>query len=511
MTRRSLRVGASLLVSLVLAAACRTDTETPTGAVRNAAGETAEVANDDRLDVPTELPTGDVQWRTYNDVEAARAQQRINQGGWGVGAGGVLRGPDDWSVPLGACSTDAHTGLDVDTIRVAHLAPRSPGSPGSAASPGTWAVIGAAMADVVARAGPITDSMGRTRTVELVEREADDGFFAYQVLAELDQRDPVFAITQWGRSAALGVFDEANRQCLPQLVLDEHPAFGDPEHHPWTVGLGLAASTEAELWGRHIEATTPPGAKVAALVMNNDIGRAYLDGFERFVARSAHGIVLEVVTTEPAGGVWLADDVDPVADMGADVFIAMTAGTGCRTVVADAERLGLHRTVPQRWLPSGCARGAIREGGDGWLAFRATLARTTDPLTPTDPTVAAALERVRAAAGHDLSGPDVVLSLQGLLAGHVLVESLRVAGALPGGLSRPNLLLALRTMELSSPYLQPGVTLRTAGGADPFALEHAELVRYDVGAAAFAFLSGPHGLAEPAAPCHWDRDALRCR
>ena len=58
-----------------------------------------------------------------------------------------------------------------------------------------------------------------------------------------------------------------------------HPAWGDPVNHPWTTGLLLAYNTEAVLGAPSSSSTSrvPPDGKVtvAALVMNNDFGKAY--------------------------------------------------------------------------------------------------------------------------------------------------------------------------------------------------------------------------------------------
>ena len=64
-----------------------------------------------------------------------------------------------------------------------------------------------------------------------------------------------------------------------------HPAWGDPVNHPWTTGMALAYTSEAILWGsfidQNIEELTKDDGKitVAALVMNNDFGKAYDIGF----------------------------------------------------------------------------------------------------------------------------------------------------------------------------------------------------------------------------------------
>ena len=67
-------------------------------------------------------------------------------------------------------------------------------------------------------------------------------------------------------------------------MLSGHPAWGDPENHPWTTGYQLSYFTEAVLWGGWIKANLADDlpVKVAGLVADNDFGLAYEAGFETF-------------------------------------------------------------------------------------------------------------------------------------------------------------------------------------------------------------------------------------
>ena len=79
-----------------------------------------------------------------------------------------------------------------------------------------------------------------------------------------------------------------------------HPAWGDPVNHPWTTGLQLAYNTEAVLWGdfieQHLAEFADGKVKVAALVMNNDFGKAYDAGFKAYLAQSPNKDQIEYVT-----------------------------------------------------------------------------------------------------------------------------------------------------------------------------------------------------------------------
>ena len=62
---------------------------------------------------------------------------------------------------------------------------------------------------------------------------------------------------------------------------------GDPVNHPWTTAK-LSYASEALLWGSWIEQNTEPGVVVAGLVMDNDFGLAYEQGFKDFADNGDH-------------------------------------------------------------------------------------------------------------------------------------------------------------------------------------------------------------------------------
>jgi hypothetical protein len=67
----------------------------------------------------------------------------------------------------------------------------------------------------------------------------------------------------------------------------------------------------------------------------------------------------------------------------------------------------------------------------------------------------------------------------GFVYGFPMVEALRIAGDLPGGLSRSNLILALRAMDMSHPMLLPGVPFQMDGNEDAYFVEASDISRYD--------------------------------
>ena len=136
-----------------------------------------------------------------------------------------------------------------------------------------------------------------------------------------------------GSPNTMKTYDKLNQRCIPQpFSMTGHPAWGDPVNHPWTTGLQLAYNTEAVLWGAFIEqhiAEFPDGKiKVAALVMNNDFGKAYDAGFKAYLAQSPIKDQISYTTeTIEASAPTVTDPMTTLAAENPDVFIAMMAGT----------------------------------------------------------------------------------------------------------------------------------------------------------------------------------------
>ena len=237
--------------------------------------------------------------------------------------------------------------------------------------------------------GGIKDSTGKTRKMQLIQK--DDGYDPARTIPltdELLDSDKVFAITTGGSANVFRVYDKVNQRCVPQpIALTGHPAWGDPVNHPWTVGYQLSYYTEAILWGTYIEQNTDPGVTVAAIVINNDFGKAYSAGFEAFRAQSKHNIDYKFETIEPTAPN-ITNEMTTLAASDPDVFIAMTAGTSCTQAITEAAQNGMKGSAKILFQPSVCKSisflGKEKVGGDGsasdgWVAMGSGAMDILDP------------------------------------------------------------------------------------------------------------------------------------
>jgi len=454
-------------------------------------------------------------WEEWEELAAAEREAtvaRIEENGWGVGPDNILLGPEGWTVDLSTCpgDWDPVEGLTDSSIKIGHTFPYS----GTLAEYGN---IGRGMNNYFKYVGGITDSEGKTRTINFLEK--DDGYDPARTIPLVDElldAEGVFALTTGGSPSVMKTYDKVNQRCVPQAIaITGHPAWGDPEAHPWTTGYQLAYNTEAILWGSYIERTMPKGATVAALIMNNDFGKAYQLGFEGFLKQSQHEINFVFELIEPSAPT-ITNEMTTLASKNPDVFIAMTAGTSCTQAITEAAQNGLKESAKQLWQPSVCKGnnflGKEKVGGDGsasdgWLVVGGGVIDFNDPTKVELPQIRFAIDEL-AKDGYDIKASSQFGN--GYVYGFALVEYFRVASALEGGLTRPNLMLAIRSMDFTSPFMLPGIRLNMNGMKDAYMVEGSEIGKYSTAKQSFEQLEAPIDLSGKSSNCKWDQAIANC-
>jgi hypothetical protein len=205
----------------------------------------------------------------------------------------------------------------------------------------------------------------------------------------------------------------------------------------------------------------------------------------------------------------VAAEMAQIAAAEPQVLVVMTAGTACLGAVNEAAATGLKEAVLVRFIASGCkVPGYMVPAGEaagGLYAVGAGLRSLNDPAFAEDTFVKFAREQLTA------SGLDPKRELVGVgfaQYGWAHVEILRTASGLPGGLTRSNVLLALRGTNLDHPMLLDGVRFATAGDYDAYFVEGAEYTRYDARTKAW-FVQGPAADLNGLSPnCVWSKS--RC-
>jgi len=330
-----------------------------------------------------------------------------------------------------------------------------------------------------------------------------------------------FAIQTLGSSNTLKVYDKLNQRCVPNpYVISGHPAWGDPVNHPWTWGNLLAYNTEAVLWGNLITSRLADQEEitVAALIMQNDFGKAYEVGFQNFMESSDAKINFVFERVDPTAVV-ITSQMTTLAAAKPDVFIAMTGGTPCTQAILEAANNGLKDSAKLLFQPSVCkamtyvgkdAVGGDGSASDGWLIVGGGVKDFNDSALLDDPWVAFARKLLTdAGKAPESSG----LLNMGFDHSWPVVESLKIAAELPGGISRPNFMLAARMLDMTNPNLLDGVKYNMKGAEDPYPTEGSDISQFDAAKQSWVVdpAIGIIELSGKSAPCHWDLGSSSCR
>jgi branched-chain amino acid transport system substrate-binding protein len=529
--RRSVRaLGGTLVGMALLAAACggddggsgstaaTIDEGVKSGVQSQLGGTATTAAGPGAASAPTSMDA----WESLWAEERAAVVEKIKSSGWGVSADGTkLTGPEGFTIDLSACPAgwSATEGLSDTEIRVGHTTALS----GTLADYGNIAKAMQVVFDHYNEEGVFTDATGKDRKIRLIVK--DDGYDAARTIPLVDElidSERVFVMWTLGSPNTLKTYDKLNQRCIPQpLSMTGHPAWGDPVNHPWTTGLQLAYNTEGVLLGSFIESKLDEfggKAKVAALVLNNDGGKAWDSGLRAFLAQSPRAADIEYVseTIEPQAPT-VKDPMTTLASEEPDVFIGMVAGTFCTQIITEAAENGMKEAVPYLFQPSVCKAasfvGKEKVGGDGsasdgWWIVGGGVKDFNSGSNDADPFIAWGRDLLsKAGTDYHTSGSFG----SGFIFSWAFVQALQIAGELDGGLTRPNLILALRAMDMTHPMTLPGVGFNMNGNADAYFIEGSDIARYDSAAQAWAQDGPIIELSGKSKNCVFDQSTAVCK
>jgi branched-chain amino acid transport system substrate-binding protein len=488
-------IGLAALVSLALvAAACGSDTgeksaSSTTAASGGSAGVTSSsvtAAGGSGAIRPTSLDAWEALWQK----ERAAVVKTITDNKYGKSADGKkVDGPAGFTIDLSKCPAgwSDTEGLTDSSIKIGSTNFFS----GAAADYGNLTLAQKDLFDYYSKQGAFKDSAGKTRNINFIYKDdAYDPAKTVPLTDELIDSEKVFAVLSNGTPTGLKVHQKLNDRCIPQpLESTAHPAWGDPVNHPWTTGSILSYASEANLWGKwvddHIAEFGNGKVKVAALVANNDFGNAYVAFFNEYLSQSKNKSRIEFTTEKiEFSAPVVTDAMTTLAAKQPHVFIAMTGGQQCTQVVLEAAQNGLKDNAKYNFLSATCKGasfvGKAKVGGDGsvsngWWIVGGGSVDLNAPAYDADAYVAWA-RKVLADGGHDYKKSGS-FSL-GVFYAFPVVQALRIAGDLPGGLNRTNLILALRAMDMTHPMLLDGIRYKMNGNADAFFVEASDISRY---------------------------------
>lgn len=530
--RKRRLVGGGAIALAMIATACGSDNSggsaapsTTAGASTTAAATTTAAAATSAVVATTTAaatgatPTDIAGYEKLWDSERAATVKQITDSGWGLQADGkTVTGPDGFTINLSTCGAgwSNTAGLTDTEIKLGFVLPQS----GPLAEAGNAAGAAKAYYDYVNKNGGIEDSAGKTRQISLTVR--DDGYDPARTIPLVDElvdSVKVFDIQTLGSAPVLRTYDSINKRCVPNVFdIVGHPAAGDPVNHPWTTGILLSYSSEATLWGTYIDKMVADGGgakvKVAALVLNNDSGKAFDGALKAYIAKSANKDNIEY-TAEfvEASAPSVTDPMTTLASGNPDVFISMTTGTICSQSVTEAAQNGLKDSAKQLFVASICSSfltdKAVGDASDGYQAYAGGVRTFVSPTEASNPFVAWVNDTLLKGAGVDPMSS--TQHATGILSALPIVQALEVAGDLPGGLTRANFIVAVRALTMTHPAYLDGMKFNLSGATDAYPIEGSALGKWSAAKQGFVIEGAVVDVSGQSPPCAWDASAGLCK
>jgi branched-chain amino acid transport system substrate-binding protein len=525
-------MAAGLMSLALVGAACGGDSKNETSSATTVGAAPTTAPSTTAVGATTSTTAGAAP-ASLADWEALWARQRdaivkrIKDNHWGKSADGkTLTGPGGWTVDLTKCPAgwSDTEGVSDTTIKIGQSIPLS----------GTYADYGNLARGIDFLFGYYSDqglfkdaNSGKTRKVQYTMK--DDGYDAARTIPNIDEMldsEKDFAVWTLGSPPTLKTYEKTNQRCVPQpFAMTAHPAWGDPVNHPWTTGaVQLTYTMEGLLWATYIEqhlGDFPAGqkVKVASLVQNNDFGKSYDASFRAALASSP--ALKERVDyfneTIEASAPTVTDPMTTLAARSPDVWISMLAGAQCTQIVTEAAQDGMKAKAKYLFLPQGCAGssfvGKDKVGGDGsaadgWLVVSPGIKDPRDPAYKNDPYIIWLRDAMKA-KGLDTDATPTLGS--GINYAFPAVQSLAVAGQLPGGVTRTNYILAIRSIDMTSPMLLPGLQLHMDGVNDSYIVQGGLFQRWDAAKQTFVAQGNVINLDGKEKNCAWDQQTAACK
>ncbi|MEA3214571.1 MAG: branched-chain amino acid transport system substrate-binding protein [Acidimicrobiia bacterium] len=521
-------LAAAVLVATLGAACGSSGSKQSTASTTTAAGgavTTATTAGATSSTAATALPTTMDDWEGLWAKERDVIVKRIKDNNWGKSADGKkLTGPSGFTVDLSKCPAgwSDTEGLTDTSIKIGQAIAQS----GTLADYGNIGRTMTVLFDYYSKKGIFKDANGKTRTVDYTAK--DDGYDPARTIPLVDElidSSKVFAVWTLGSPSTMKTYDKLNQRCIPQPeAMTGHAAWGDPVNHPWTTGAPAPSySTEAVLWGafieQHLSEFLAGKFTVASLVMNNDFGKLYDQAFKAFLAQSTllkDRVNYVTETIEPTAAT-ITDPMTTLAAKNPTVFIAMVAGTPCTQAVTEAAQNGMHEKVKYLFQPETCSGSSFvskeKVGGDGsasngWWLLNPGAKDFKDPTQVNDAYVKWGRQLLQGAGLN----PDASSNFgAGFGYGWPMVQFLIMAGQLPGGLTRTNLILVQRAVDMTDPYNLPGLRLHMDGNKDSYFVEGGVFQKFDSVKQSWVSQGNVIDLDGKSSNCAWDQSAGICR
>jgi ABC-type branched-subunit amino acid transport system substrate-binding protein len=279
---------------------------------------------------------------------------------------------------------------------------------------------------------------------------------AVEVTRKLVEQDGVLLMAgSIGTPTQLAVQGYLTSKKIPQLfIATGNSAFYDAKNHPWTIGNSVTTMTEGVLIGKQV-AQSWPGAKVAILYQNDDLGKEYLAGAKQGIGDKAN--IVSAVSYEISDAT-VDSQIATLQSSGATVFLSLST--------PKATSQAIRRAYDTDWKPKIIIPSLVAQI-QGTLA-PAGLDKSIGVMTPTfikdsnDPRWAddpATKDFTAWMKEYDTEVTDTALAIAGYDSADTLAAILKACG---DDLTRENIMKhAASLTAYHPPMMLPGISITT--------------------------------------------------
>jgi branched-chain amino acid transport system substrate-binding protein len=291
---------------------------------------------------------------------------------------------------------------------------------------------------------------------------ADDAYSPPRTVGQtrklVEQDGVLFMADSVGTPTQLAVRQYLNDRKIPQLFPATGAApFYDPQKSPWTVGFAPSNDTEGRLVGKNVSETMP-GAKIAVLYQNDDLGKDFLRGAKETLSNGATIVGAQSYeVTDPT----IDSQLTSLQATGANVLFAFATQKAAAQAIKRSAEIGWK---PKIFIPSivSSISQVLQPAGldNSKGVYTATYVKdSTSPAWANDPSVKDFIAWVKK---YDTSVDvrDSFAASGGYMVGILIENILKAAG---NDLSRENILKqATNLHDVALLMFLPGITLSTS-------------------------------------------------
>jgi len=274
----------------------------------------------------------------------------------------------------------------------------------------------------------------------------------------VEQNGVLLIFSSIGTDSNLAIRAYMNEKRVPQLFVESSSAvFDDPSHFPWTMGFFATYRTEGSAYAKYI-LQNKPGAKIAVLYADDDVGKEYLAGVRGGLGDKASAMIVKEVSYQVSDAA-LDSQIMTLKTSGADVFLNLSVGAFATQAIRTAYDISWH---PLQFIPNASLSVAAFLDPAGLEKATGVIANARskgwrEPQMRSDPAVREFLEwMTKYNAQASLRDQN---NVAGYERAQALVEVLRKCS---DDLTRANVMKQAANLDLEIGMLRPGIRIRTS-------------------------------------------------